>query len=121
MMAKKQPSANTEHLHRFRYDSPNGPVSVGRCKCGAEKAGYNSYAMDRDPQWNRDAMTLVNREHSETRHAPRRTGEGVDGVTSMRTPATVYAARPCDLCGRTITALGMASHRKACERKRGVA
>ena len=30
------------HKHIFIYPTPNGPISVGKCKCGAEQPGYNS-------------------------------------------------------------------------------
>lgn len=31
-----------KHIHKFVYPLPNGPVSIGKCKCGEEKPGFNS-------------------------------------------------------------------------------
>ena len=30
------------HVHRYVFESPNGPTSIGRCDCGAETVGVNS-------------------------------------------------------------------------------
>lgn len=32
----------TPHVHRWLVESPNGPTSVGRCECGAEREFTNS-------------------------------------------------------------------------------
>lgn len=40
------------HSHRWRYEEPDGPVSVGRCiDCGAEREGDNVFVDDREPSW----------------------------------------------------------------------
>ncbi len=31
-----------KHIHKFIYPPPNGPVSIGKCKCGEKKEGFNS-------------------------------------------------------------------------------
>ena len=43
------------HVHHWQIDSPQGPTSTGRCKCGAEKEFRNSFLggkVDRQA-WNR--------------------------------------------------------------------
>ncbi|HJP40831.1 MAG TPA: hypothetical protein QGF35_03905 [Dehalococcoidia bacterium] len=44
-----------DHLHRWRIEEPNGPVSKGACKvCGAEKEFKN---------WLSDMDFITNEEH----------------------------------------------------------
>ena len=31
-----------KHIHKFIFPAPNGPVSIGKCKCGEKKEGFNS-------------------------------------------------------------------------------
>tara|TARA_R100001510_G_C7500034_1_gene104111 strand:+ start:216 stop:374 length:159 start_codon:yes stop_codon:yes gene_type:complete len=31
-----------KHIHKFIYPPPNGPESIGKCRCGEKKIGYNS-------------------------------------------------------------------------------
>lgn len=31
-----------KHIHKFIYPPPNGPESIGKCRCGEKKLGYNS-------------------------------------------------------------------------------
>ena len=31
------------HVHHWRIDTPNGPVSEGRCRCGTRRTFRNSY------------------------------------------------------------------------------
>ena len=36
----------TPHIHAWRLESPNGPVAVGVCGCGAEREFENAPAAD---------------------------------------------------------------------------
>lgn len=106
-MKPKQPSA--DHLHRYRYDTPSGPVSEGRCACGAVKVGYNAFIGDLDAvarhYWKRDPLREA-----------RLAGQGVAGIQYASPKAGQRAA--CPRCGREFAQLGLTTHRKAC---RGVA
>ena len=31
------------HVHHWEIESPAGPVSIGRCRCGQEKDFFNTY------------------------------------------------------------------------------
>jgi hypothetical protein len=53
-MTKTAPVAS-DHLHRWRIDEPNGPISRGVCKvCGAEKQFKN---------WLSEGDFITNEEH----------------------------------------------------------
>lgn len=33
---------NHKHIHKYIFPPPDGPTSIGKCKCGATQEGFNS-------------------------------------------------------------------------------
>ena len=31
-----------KHIHKYIFPPPNGPTSIGKCKCGAKQEAHNS-------------------------------------------------------------------------------
>lgn len=54
MSTTEKIASNEQHFHRWRIEEPNGPISVGRCTCGAQKEFKN---------WLSDGDFITNEEH----------------------------------------------------------
>lgn len=46
-----------EHRHTWRLKPPNGPVTQGKCRCGARRDFPNS--TDRDFHWMKERFSLT--------------------------------------------------------------